>query len=424
MPDFGSLMSTPGGHCLRYFADVPVVFHCHHFNLWWDQTVDDILGESLGSRVRTHAAREAFHHLLTEAGSLLGITDPLERKDLAQALFAWMGQGCLDLSELAEPGTEATARGEHLHYATSWRWKYTPQARRFFPADAVAAGYAAAAKAWISNRSAGEIKATEVRCLARDGVPCEFDLSLDPAPETPMPLAGRAVQEHQAGPLSSGLHEARIEALTEGLKAVLASVEPDDQGLIQAFNVFVTLHLPEYYNRTGFEAIHLTEQRAPFKAPAAEDLLREAGRVCAFNTFGSILLDAVFEGLLGARLGNDPGEIVAYSCAIARALGFGHWEIAEFDPGRRLRLRIPTDYESAFYLQNYGPSDKPRNYFLQGGAQAMVLLAHEIDWASQPVLTNSMYLRLFKQPGLRWKVEQPRGLTMGHEASEILVSRP
>lgn len=423
MPEFAPLMHSPGGACLRYLADIPVVYHCHHFNLWWDQTVDDILGESLGAQVRTRAARDAFHHLLRAVGERLGVTTPAARLALAEALFAWMGQGRLDLSELEGAGAEATARGSHLHYATSWRWKYTPQARRFFPADAVAAGCAAAARAWIRDQPAGEVRAQEIRCLARDGEPCEFDLGPDPVPVAEIPATTLAVQESHAGPCREGLLEGRIQALSEGLEAVLATVEADAQGLIQAFNVFVSLHLPAYYNRTGFEAVHLTEARAPFKAAAAEDLLREAGRVCAFNTFGSILLDAVFEGLLGAPLDNDPANIVAYSCAIARALGFGHWEIAEFVPGRLLRLRVPTDYESAFYLQHYGPSDKPRNYFLQGGAQAMVLLAHEIDWASRPELTNSMYLRMFKQPGLRWKVEQTRCRTLGDEASELQVVR-
>ena len=46
------------GHGMNFVANIPTVFHCHHFNLFWDQTIDDALGHELSCRIRTAAARE------------------------------------------------------------------------------------------------------------------------------------------------------------------------------------------------------------------------------------------------------------------------------------------------------------------------------------------------------------------------------
>jgi hypothetical protein len=423
MTDFRSQISSPGGLNQLFLAGVPVVYHCHHFNLWWDQTVDGILGESEGCRLRTRAARDAFHPLLVGLATRLGADTPEAKASLAEALFPWMGQGRLRMEGVRSPGVPVAATGMSLHYATAWRWKYTAQAQRFHPADAVAAGFLAAVVALVEGGENGAWWAEETACMAQGAEVCRFEAtSLSPPEVTPRPV-DEGVELPLGGPLADSLMEGEVARISALLSELLSIYEGDDRGLMQAFNVFVTLHLPAYYNRTGYEAIHQIEARAPFQTAASEDLLREAGRVCAFNTFGSILLDAAFEGMLGRPLGNDPLEILAYCCAIARALGFGHWEIAAFEPGRRLVLRVPSDYETAYYLTQYGRSNKPRNYFLQGGAQAMVLLAHEVDWASHPVLTNSMYLRMFKQPGMHWKVTQTRCRAMGDDVSEIVVTK-
>ena len=52
-------------HDLMYFGPSPAVYHCHHFNLFLDQTIDDALGFEAGSRLRFLAGREFASPLLS-----------------------------------------------------------------------------------------------------------------------------------------------------------------------------------------------------------------------------------------------------------------------------------------------------------------------------------------------------------------------
>ena len=90
---------------LTFLAGIPYVYHCHHYNLFHDQTIDDALGEAEGARVRTTAAHNAFRELLGAVFAASGATTPAERISLAAEVFAWMGQGRISLDELKLPGS-------------------------------------------------------------------------------------------------------------------------------------------------------------------------------------------------------------------------------------------------------------------------------------------------------------------------------
>src|SRR4051812_18651589 len=144
-------------HSLTFLADVPYVYHCHHYNLFHDQTIDDALGEELGTKVRTVAARNAFRELIGAIVTELGADTPVERLQVASDLFSWMGHGTLKMS-VDENGGRAD--GAFLHYGYAWREKYGAKVKRAHPADAVAAGYAAAATEIAFNLPSGSIEST------------------------------------------------------------------------------------------------------------------------------------------------------------------------------------------------------------------------------------------------------------------------
>ena len=89
---------------LTFLAGVPYVYHCHHFNLFHDQTIDDALGDERGAQVRTRAAQNAFRELLRAAFDAAGATTPAERVQLGQEIFAAMGHGTLTLRADARAG--------------------------------------------------------------------------------------------------------------------------------------------------------------------------------------------------------------------------------------------------------------------------------------------------------------------------------
>ncbi len=404
------------GQDLTCLAGTPFVYHCHHFNLFHDQTIEDALGEAAAVETKTRAAHDAFRQLLASAVAKLGAATPAERLELASSLFAWMGQGKLEV--LAQP-TGGTARGEHLHYSYAWREKYGDMVNRLAPLDAVAAGFAAAATEVAFDLAPGAISAEEVECYGLKAPACRFRLATVTTPAGVAAPVGRAEVEKAVTTPLEGLEEARISKIADGLRDFLANVAGDQRGLVQAFNVFVTAHLSGYYNQTAYDTILALEKRSQQSAAVAEELFGESGHVCVFNTFGNLLLSPEWEALVGAPSG-EVEEIVGSCCAIARGLGFGHWTIAELVPGQRLILQTSGNYEAPFYLARYGRSARPRSYFFANAARAIMQLAHRVDWKARPRLDQELYQSLFRS-GETWRIEQTKCLTRGDGLCEVVV---
>jgi hypothetical protein len=400
---------------LTFLAEIPYVYHCHHYNLFHDQTIDDALGEVEGARVRTIAAHNAFRELLSAVFTQAGATTPAERISLASEVFAWMGQGKLSLS--VTPGGGA-ARSPSLHYGYAWREKYGSRVKRTEPADAVAAGFAAAATELAFDLPLDAISVIEHRCVAAREAECEFALTPSTG-HAAKPAIDEATVRRYVVPAVRGVDEDRIVQISSGLLEFMRGVQGDERGLVAAFNVFVAAHLPGYYNETVYETVHRVERTAVDSVPAIEALMREAGQVCVFSTFGNVLLSPEWEGLVGPPTG-VPTDVMSFCTAIARGLGFGHWLISAYDPGKRLVLRCTSTYEVPFYRSRYGVARKPRSYFVQGAALAMMVLAESVKWTERPQLTNNYYVELFRGKP-RYRVEQTKCMMRGDALSEYVV---
>ncbi len=405
------------GQDLKFLGATPYVYHCHHFNLFHDQTVEDALGEEEAFEVRSRAAQSAAWQLLSDLVAESGASTPAERLQLAVAVFPWMGQGRLQL--LADGGG-GTARGDHLHYSFAWREKYGSRVRRHFPIDAFAAGFSAAATEVAFALPPGTLGPSEKSCYACRQPACDFELERQSEREASEPVDREVFLRHIRDP-GEGLGEDRISTIAQGLKEFLLGVEGDERGLVQGFGIFITRHLSSYYDQTAYDTIHHIEKHAPQATPAVEELFGESGHVCAFYTFGNILLSPEWEAMVGP-LGGEVEEIVTSSTAITRALGFGHWTVDELEPERRLVMRSSSNYESPFYLERYGRSEKPRCYFFANAARAIMQLAHGVDWPSRPELSEDLYLSLFKAD-LKWRVEETRCRSKGDDLCEVVVTK-
>ena len=403
------------GHDLMAFAGAPAVYHCHHFNLFLDQTIDDALGEKEGIEVRFEAARAAAHDLIAGLCTRARAQTPAERMKIAQDTFAAMGHGRLRIEANASGGH---AHGEFLHYGFSWKEKYGDVIRRRHPADAVAAGFACAATEIAYGLSKESMRSSESQCVAMREASCEIELQPGP-PGRPRPPVLEGHIPSFVRPTFNGLHEEEIAAIAKGLRDFTAGVAGDDRGLVQAFGVYVTMHLAAYYNRVSYDTVERIQIRSPGSLGVLEDLLRESGHVCVFNTCGGILRSPEWEGLVG-KLSGSPREIVIGCLAIARSLGFGHWTLEAYQPNERLVIRTPSSYETAYYLARHGMAPRPNEYFLQGSGLAIAQLAHRVDWTTKPELTPEFYQTLFHGE-LPWSVEQTKCIATGDPYSEVVV---
>ena len=417
MTDLNPFRSLLTPHDLTFIGGFPYVYHCHHYNLFHDQTVDDILGDEQGFQTRMRAARSAFADPLEALCVARDADSAVERIQLAQQVFAGMGHGQMQLDVTADGGT---ATGRNLHYGHTWGEKYGGKVRRREPADAVAAGFAAAAAEVAWNLPRGSIDAVEEACVAMREAECRFSLARVEPQDGQGTVDERTFAEN-LGVSAAGEHEQRIAEIAATLQQFMRGVAGDERGLVEAFGVFITMHMGNYYNQTAFEAVRSTEANAPGLTAMAEGLFQEAGHVCVFNTFGNILLSPEWEAVAGA-LSSDPLDVIVGSLAIARGLGFGRWALDEFEPGKRLVISSTSNYEAPFWLARHGVSDRPRCYVFRGAALAMMILATRVDWGSAPVLDAAAYERLFHGAGLGFKVEMPECLTMGNERSVAVVS--
>jgi len=404
------------GHGLMFLAERPACYHCHHFNLFLDQTVDDALGPERSTELRFHAARAASFELIRAVAEASGATTSEEILELAPGLFSAMGHGVL---EVQGGGAETTMRGRHLHYGHAWSEKYGQVVQRSLPADAFAAGFAAAALDVAAGHAEPRFYAKEDACIVTRAPHCHFSI----APESdahahPGSLTKDLSRQRVQTPLE-GMHEDMIRTIAAGLRDFTAGVAGDSRGLVQAFGVYVTAHLTDYYNAITYGALDEISASSPQSVPMLEDLFRESAHVCVFNTFGGILLSPEWEGMV-APLSGDPEEIALGCMAIARALGFGQWVLHDFEPGKRMVMRTPSSYESVYTLERRGIADHPIEYFSQGATLAIAQLAHRVPWTERPMLDRKLYSSLFRGRS-PWKVEQTRSLASGHDYSELVA---
>ncbi len=403
-------------HDLAFLAGAPVIYHCHHFNLFWDQTIDDALGPVIGNQVRTRAAHEAFHELLSPLSASLGLSSPLEKLNLAEYIFSAMGHGKVDLGGTQDP---ATVRAPFLHYSHAWNEKYGKRLRRKHPADAFAAGFAAAAREVAFDLPIGSLACTEHQCKSLGADYCTFEVAPTDAPWNKQPSV---IQKNISGNLRDSFKSKGEETISEiagGLREFAGGVQGDERGLIEAFGLLVTQHPSTYYNRGGYDALRHVEDFSPNLSPVVRTLLRESGHVCVFNTFGGILLSPEWEAMVGP-LDTSPEAIITFCCAIARALGFGHWCIEEFSAEKRLVVSTPSTYESVYYQHREQQANDGVCHFLQGAGLAMMQLAHRVPWAEKPALTEHFYGELFRR-GVPWRCEEVSCVSKGDDCCRIVV---
>ena len=400
-----------------YMADTPVVYHCHHFNLFLDQTINDALGTEQGNNLKVKVAGSAAHPLLSNIVKANQIETVMQRLEMASTIFAAMGHGKLSISGNKVSGT---ATGEYLHYGFSWSQKYAKRIARLDTADAFATGFCAAALEVAHDLESGTLTANETQCITQKSNQCQFEIFIDDSQSREHKTVNKEEAENSASEPITGLYEDTITAVTTGLNDFTAGVAGDERGLVEAFGVYVTMHLSGYYNGISYEALKQC-QDSPSMVYALGELFKESGHVCVFNTFGGMLLSAEWEALVGAPTGN-PEELIAHLTAIGRALGFGKWCVKEFVANERFVLETSSTYEDAYCHKYCLNPPQPSEFFVQGAALAFMVLIHKLNWQEPIELTPELYDSLFKD-GLGWKVEQTKGLSVGDDVTEVVVTR-
>ncbi|MEN9226093.1 MAG: hypothetical protein Q6L60_04735 [Thermostichus sp. HHBFW_bins_43] len=375
------------------FWGEPVIFHCHHYNLFLQQTIEDpdwIDGISI---LRT-SAQEIFYSLLHEALTQHRTRDPQVGFQVAAEIFAFLGFGRLEITGTDQGGT---VKLYHSHYAEGWLGKYGEQVNRTKPIDHLAVGYAAALFDAVFGEL-GHYVAEETSCIAvTRGEHCLIQVVPAAVPRrlTPSPRMGQLIDQPQ--PLPDPKTSVDYDAVNEALWSL--PLMGDETGQIRAFNVLLTRMPANFYNRIQYRFLEALRQVNPELLGVGQDLIRESGHVCVFYTFGNIMESVEWESLVLPMIQSDTDWIHG-GYAVASSLGWGRWQAVEVTSNQDCRVVIDGNYEANYFLASHPDRHEPACYFAQGAVPAMMNIVYNGKVADKPTLDQAFYNRLFQRGGV------------------------
>ena len=426
----------------------PMVFHCNHFNRTLQNTVENCRHiDNEGILIRSAAEvtflgmREHF-----KAQPWLTLDEQLR---YAERLYSYCGFGLLPLAEAVKSSSGAGDYSVNTHSSHYGRALALNFEKRRVAGEYFDLGFAIGALSAAFNRPfSGQLTKESISLKGNrtsfrltsggDDFAYLFDLkdrlpALAGARGMTSPIPGRAV--------ASNIDE---EAVIEGVRQ--APLFGNNFGLIPAFGVELTRHYADYYNLISFrfeQALAEVLKNRPsltdllvYDYPAlfhykqyinlegmalSRTLLIEAGHICGFNTMGGIMSSEAWDGLVSPMIQNREDWLHGI-IAVINALGWGVWRVAELVPNERLVVRVWRSYESLGYLRWFGQADHPVDYLVTGVAASLMNLFYEGDITRHPRLDLNYYYQINRSANSFWG-EQTRCLAMGHDFSEVAVTR-
>jgi len=399
---------------LNLLYDEPVVFHCNHYNLYLQRTIEDA-GEYISSEkiLQDGAAIAAYSALQKIFVRDLSLASPKARLSVASSLYSQLGFGLLPVSELTSDGGKVVT--PVTHYSFGWLKKW---GKRSKPADYFTCGFLQAALALAHNVPLGVFSAKQVKCLSLMDSVNEFVVTRnkDYQPLTISPGVGvRTSLPIQRKPVPTSINEDTIVNTLRGMPIV-----GNDEGLIPAFGVLLTRHFANYYNYLSYE----TEKAilaATGETGLARDLFVEAGNNCAFHTFGGIMSSDEWYGLVEPQC-KTREDWVSGIVACVNALGWGRWTVTELVPEKNITLNVQGGYESNYYLAAFGSSNHPVSYLACGATSGIMNLLYHGDITKKPDLTSEYYQNLFTAENA-FEAHQTQCRAMGSSQDDFVARR-
>lgn len=399
-------------HRRCFVESEPMILHCHHYNTFLQQTIQD--AAYVDSRpFLIGAANEVAFGQLSALFKTQGIDDVAERKRWAEEVFRWAGFGRFSLEDVTDSGGEIST--PHSHYSHAWLAKF---GKAEAPVDFFTTGYLTGALAAIYETEQGHFSGVQEDCLALGADKNRFRMEAGGANYTVFTSPGAgALTDHkiQDIPASPVDYEGIFSALT-GME-----IAGDETGAIPAFGVYLTRHYANYYNRISFEFTkELINLLGSDGAAMAEPLLVEAGHVCAFNTFGGIMNSPEWDALIKPTLVSKDDWVHGMVAAV-NALGWGRWQVTELSPTEAVFV-LHDDYESVGHLAEYGKTDLPVSHLARGAVMGIMDLVYIGEVHEKPAFTPEFYDRLFKSDD-SYDGEQLKNRAAGDEVTAFRVHR-
>ncbi len=183
-------------------------------------------------------------------------------------------------------------------------------------------------------------------------------------------------------------------------------VLPDDNGIIEGFNVLVNQLPTTFWNSF---AERLTSKATEDMLPAKEYLLYNAAHECGYHTGYGIITSDEWNAVVKPMVEKVPEDILHGAYAVFTAWGWANSEISELIPGEKMIVRAYDYYESD--VIKFGVSNKLSAYMITGVSAAFMELAYagEYDPKGKAIGT--------------FKCKQTKGIECGDSYAEFVVTK-
>lgn len=342
----------------RVIAGKDVIIHCHHYNSRIQRTIEGA-SKIDGKAIIRESAEAVFCEQVRAA--LRPDDDAARRLAVAAGLYAHLGYGTLDLSQLAEGRVSASAS----HYVEGWLAGF---GRPEQPVCTFTEGYLQGAL----HAATGELlDVRERECMATGAPRCVFEL----ARGRTTPLVENRKHRLEFAPKTTGryLHSPTVDEQKIIDALVAMPIHGNAEGLIPAFSVYLANTPADFYNLICIRFIE--EMKAAKRERSARRMLVNDGETCAMNTFRGIMHSAEWEGLVAPMLRELPDSMYAL-VAISNGLGWGNWHIVEHPGPHAITLESLNGYEALGYREYRGGSDEPQCHMLAGVAAGLLELVY------------------------------------------------
>ncbi|GIV43159.1 MAG: hypothetical protein KatS3mg035_0282 [Bacteroidia bacterium] len=275
-------------------GDEPLVFHCHHYNLFLQNTIEDAEAFVDVQKLLTQSAEYVVFHQCKN----LSAQGKLSIEDLVR-IFSSFGFGKLSIQTMNENGGLITS--PYDHYGLGYISKYELRTASQPSVSYFAQGFIAAIFAYYYDKPLFSYQVNQSECFSKGSQQAVYEITLLNAPEKP-------IFDYQCGkgvlgtiPHFDNRKDTTIDylAIREALTSMRLEGHPET-GLIDAFGVLLTRHYANYYCNISFGLLHslINELGEEEGYEMAKDLLIEAGHVCGFNTMGGIMLSMEWNALI------------------------------------------------------------------------------------------------------------------------------
>jgi V4R domain len=332
----------------RQVVGEELIIHCHHYNSKVQHTIEGA-AKINGKHIITSSAQAAFVPFLARA---VRPTDtPAERYGVAAALYAYLGFGRLDLTQLEHGEVTATAS----HFVEGWRAGF-PQ--RSTPVCTFTEGYIQAAARVAGGRA---VRVRETRCMMQGHGSCKFEVV--PGPLDAEFFVSRRPFAVPESPLPEYVRSPNIDVQKIYNALIEMPIHGDAQGVIPAFNVYLANMPALFYNLISIRFVE--EMTKLGLGDTARQLLKYDAETCGLNTFRGILNSAEWDGLIAPMVRQEDDTLFGI-IAVSNALGWGNWHVLAHEPGITLSMEARNGYEALGYRELRAATREPVCLMLAG----------------------------------------------------------